>query len=190
MKRAAALVGVAIAGSEAGHLLAYGLRFGAAAQQMQATGSHAYFPLLAKTLLGAAALALIASMVLVGFARIASGRKIDRASAPSLLRLLAVLYTLQLAFFIAQEALEGNRAGDLFLWGLVGQLPVALAAAVAVRWLFASLGPAVASIVHPLELVLNLGSALLPLVPAPRPALVAARPLRIPISRRGPPPSF
>ena len=190
MKRAAALIGVAVAGSQAGHLLAYGLRFGAAAQQVQTTGSHAYFPLLAKTLLGAAALALIASIFLVGFARIASGRKVDRASAPSLLRLLAVLYTLQLAIFMAQEALEGSRAGDLFLWGLFGQLPVALAAAVAVRWLCASLRPALASIFHASELALNLGSALLPLAPAPRPALVAARRLRIPISRRGPPPSF
>lgn len=157
---------------------------------MQSSGSHAYFPLLAKTFLGAAAMALIASMVLVGFARIASGRKIERASVSSLLRLLAVLYTLQLAIFIAQEALEGSRVGDVFLWGLVGQLPVALAAAVAVRWLFASLAPALASIVHPRELVLNPGTALLLLGPLPLPALVAARPLRIPISRRGPPLSF
>ena len=146
MKRAAAVLGIAIAGSQAGHLLAYELRFGEAAQQMQSTGAHAYFPMLAKTSLGAAALLLIGSLLLIGFARIATGRRLDSSAAPSLLRLLAALYTLQLGLFITQELIEGSPAGDLLLWGLMGQLPVALAGAVALRWLFQRLGPALAQL--------------------------------------------
>jgi hypothetical protein len=134
VKRFAAVVGMAIAGSQAGHLLAYELRFGPAAQQLQTVGVHAYFPLLLKTLLGAVALALIASLFLVGLAGVATGRKLEPGSAPSVLRLLAALYTLQLTFFFVQETVEGSPAGAIFLWGLVGQLPVALLGAVALRW--------------------------------------------------------
>ena len=156
VRRTAAAVGLAIAGSQAGHLLAYELRFGAAAPHLQSIGAHAYFPLLVKTIFGAGALALIASLLLLGFARLASGRKIEKQSAPSLLRLLAVLYTLQLVFFIGQETLEGSSAGDLYLWGLLAQLPVALAGAVALRWLFAELGPALAELSVQLRPVLRL----------------------------------
>src|SRR5438270_11760378 len=38
--RVPALAGLAVAGAQAGHLLAYDLRFGAAAQHVQATGVH------------------------------------------------------------------------------------------------------------------------------------------------------
>lgn len=142
MKRAAAVLGIAVAGSQAGHLLAYELRFGPAAQAVQSSGAHAYFPLVFRTILGAAALAIIASLFLIGVARLATGRRIEPGSTPSLLRLLATLYTLQLLFFLVQETLEGSPAGELFLWGLVGQLPVAFVSAVGVRWLLARLGPA------------------------------------------------
>ena len=56
-KKALAIVGLGALGSQAGHLLAYQLRFGAAAQQVQSSGAHSYFPLLAKTALGVAAIA-------------------------------------------------------------------------------------------------------------------------------------
>ena len=56
MRRALApVLAVGILGSQAGHLLVFQLRFGAAAQQVQSSGAHAYFPALAKTMLGAAA---------------------------------------------------------------------------------------------------------------------------------------
>src|SRR2546421_155814 len=53
----ASVLGVGIVGSQAGHVLAYGLRFGDTAQAIQSSGVHAYFPALAKTAVGAAALA-------------------------------------------------------------------------------------------------------------------------------------
>ena len=131
MRRAVAVLGVAFLASQAGHLLAYELRFGAAAQQLQGSGTHAYFPSMAKTLLGAGAMLLIAALLIIGWARVATGRKIEPESAPSLLRLLAVTYTLQLALFVAQETIEGSRSSEIVLWGFLGQLPVALVGAVA-----------------------------------------------------------
>ena len=120
------------------------MRFGAAAQEVQSTGAHAYFPLVARTLIGGAALTLLGGLLLIGLARVSAGRRLEKASAPSLLRLLAALYTLQLAVFLVQETVEGSPAGQLFLWGLLGQMPVAFAGAAALRWLFARLGPALA----------------------------------------------
>ena len=191
MKRAAAVFGVAVAGSQAGHLLAYELRFGAAAQQMQSAGVHAYFPLLVKTLLGGVALALIASLFLVGVARLATGRKLEPGSAPSLLRLLAALYTLQLAFFFVQETVEGSAAGQIFLWGLVGQLPVALLGALALRWFLGRVTSAIQQLWTRCESALRL----VPYAPAFVVWPVAAdlaqglEPAEA-INLRGPPPSF
>jgi hypothetical protein len=182
---------MAVAGSQAGHLLAYELRFGTAAQQLQSTGAHAYFPTLARTLLGAVALALIASLFLVGFARLATGQRIDRQSTPSLLRLMAAMYTLQLALFVVQETVEGSSVGDLLLWGLLGQLPAALLGAVALRWLLATLGPALASIAMGYEPAIKLYAATVPVAwPTPAAIVVLDDPAAGPITRRGPPPSF
>jgi hypothetical protein len=144
VKRVFAILGFAVLGSQAGHLLAYELRYGAAAQQLQTTGAHAYFPTLAKTVLGAGAMAVIAALLIIGFARLVAGQKVEPHSAPSFLRLLAGLYTVQLALFFTQEMLEGSPASQLMLWGLLGQLPVAAAGALALRWLLARLSPALA----------------------------------------------
>ena len=140
-----------VLGSQAGHLLAYELRFGGAAGRLQSTGVHAYFPALAKTGLGLAALALLAGLLIVGMARAVARKPIAGAPGPSFVRLLAAVYTLQLAFFAAQETAEamlaGAQAGSaplLLLWGAVGQLPVAIAASLAVRWLLVSVRPALA----------------------------------------------
>ncbi len=45
--------------AQAGHLIAYQLEFGAAAQAVQSQGAHAYFPGLAKTSLGLVATATL-----------------------------------------------------------------------------------------------------------------------------------
>lgn len=137
------MIGLAIMGSQAGHLLAYQLRFGAAAQQVQSSGAHAYFPLLAKTSLGAVGAALLAGLFLVGLARVLTGRLSSRTGAgPSYLGLLAMLFTAQLAWFVGQEVGEAALAGSaidsaphLILWGALGQLPVALIGALALGWL-------------------------------------------------------
>jgi len=157
-RRALAVLGIGIAGAQAGHLLAYELRFGVAAPALQSTGAHAYFPALAKTGVGLAALALLSSLLVVAAARIVAGRRVQPGTSPSFVRQLAVLYTIQLACFAGQETAEallgGTRASSaplLILWGTAGQLPVAVAAALALRWLDLRLEPALA--------VLRLGAA-------------------------------
>jgi hypothetical protein len=138
-----AVLGIGLLGSQAGHLLAYQMRFGAAAQQVQSTGAHAYFPLLARTTLGIVATALVASLFVIGLGRVVAGRSSVRAtSRPSFVGLLAVLFTLQLACFAGQEVGEALIAGapvgspaDMLLWGALGQLPVAAIAATALAWI-------------------------------------------------------
>jgi hypothetical protein len=137
-----AVLGLAAFGSQAGHLLAYQLRFGAAAQHVQSTGAHGYFPLLAKTSLGVVGAALLAGILLIGLARVLTGRPSRASAGPSYVGLLAVLFTVQLACFVGQEAGEALLAGSpvesaphLLLWGTLGQLPVAALAAVALGWL-------------------------------------------------------
>src|SRR5260370_17967018 len=89
-----AVLGLGLLGSQAGHLLAYQIRFGASAQQIQSTGAHAYFPLVAKTALGAAAAALIGALLVVGLARILGGRRIRSTTEPSYVSVLAFLFTI------------------------------------------------------------------------------------------------
>jgi hypothetical protein len=141
---ALAVLGVGVVASQAGHLLAYQVRFGGAAQQLQNSGAHAYFPLLAKTTLGAIAAAFVAGLFVIGLARVLTGRsRLQRSSERSSIGLLAALFTIQLACFITQEVAEAMVAGlavdsapHLLLWGTLGQLPVAAAAAVALGWLW------------------------------------------------------
>jgi len=129
--------------AQAGHLIAYQLEFGATAQAVQSQGAHAYFPGLAKTSLGVVAAALLASLLLIGIARFFPGRPVVVTSrGPSYVSLLAVLFTFQLVSFMAQETIESLAAGEavpsalnLILLGSAGQLPVAVIAALALKWL-------------------------------------------------------
>ena len=138
-----AVLGLALLSSQAGHLLAYQLRFGAAAQLVQSSGVHGYFPVVAKTSLGAVGAVLLAGLFLVGLARALTGRLSYRSgTGPSYLRLLAMLFTVQLACFVGQEVGEAALAGSaidsaphLILWGALGQLPVAVVGGIALGWL-------------------------------------------------------
>ena len=138
-----AVAGLAVAGAQAGHLLAYQLRFGPAAEQIQATGAHAYFPTFVKTALGVTAMALIGALLVVAVARVAArGAAARRVAGPSFIGALAALFTLQLVLFMVQELAESLIAGvppagaeALLLWGMVGQLPVAVAGAAVLVWL-------------------------------------------------------
>jgi hypothetical protein len=142
-RRCLLVLGFGAPASQAGHLLAYQLRFGAGALQVQSSGAHAYFPTLAKTGLGLLGMTVLGAALVVGVARVLAGRGLKRdASGPSYLGLLAALYTLQLAVFGGQETAESAVAGmpgasvaTLLLWGTLGQLPIAAAAALALRWL-------------------------------------------------------
>lgn len=194
-RRAVGGLALAAVASQAGHLIAYQARFGAAAQHLQSSGAHAYFPTLARTFAGAAALAVLASLCLVGLAR-ALGRE-ERHKAPPFAGTVAVLFTLQLGLFLVQELVEARVAGlsagsgvELLMWGTIGQLPAAAAAALALRWLVSRVVPAAR--------VLGEVARLAAPVPAPATvlrldAVTDAAPANIacvsvsPLTRRGPP---
>jgi hypothetical protein len=154
LRRSLAVLVIGALGSQAGHLLAYTVRFGAAAGQVQSSGAHAYFPFFAKTSLGIVASALLGGLFLVGLARILSGRRaVSAGTGPSYIALVAALFTIQLVCFAGQEIAEAalvgaptGSAAHLLLWGTLGQLPVAAVAALAVRWLAARLEAAVEDI--------------------------------------------
>lgn len=191
-----ALAGLALGlmASQAGHLLAYQLRFGAAAGQLESTGVHTYFPMLLKTALGLVAAFAMLALIAVGAARLVAGRKLGPAQAPSFLRLVAMLFCLQLACFIVQETIEmaagapSTTAPALLLWGTAGQLPVAALAALALRWLAVRVGPALARLLAPAEPALSLtvyaaAVSAWPALPVP----IAAAHLAADFNRRGPP---
>ena len=152
-KRVWFAVGVAVIAAQAGHLLAYQLRFGVAAHQLQSSGAHLYFPGLVRASLGIAAALVLTCGFVVGLVRMLGGRPIRLDSTPPFLRLFAAMFTTQLAWFAGQEVVEALVAGaplssvaDLLLWGTLGQLPVAVVAAAGLRWLLASFEAAIAEI--------------------------------------------
>jgi hypothetical protein len=185
--------------SQAGHLLTYQLIFGSAAQHLQSAGSHAYFPLLAKTALGTIAAAVLAGMLVVGLSRLASGgTRVAASSQKSFLELVAILFTFQLACFIAQELAEAAIAGTggaaapyLLLWGTLGQLPVAVVAATGLRWLWTRFESAVEDLRAVLSTVRSPGfPALVDVRLWPAAGRVALPPdLAGGLSKRGPPTS-
>lgn len=198
---ALAVVALGLVGSQAGHLLAFQLRFGSAALHLQSSGAHAYFPTLAKTTLGAVAAALVAAIFVIGLARMLAGRpRMKRGSAPKYIELLAALFTIQLVSFIAQEAGEAMLAGaavdsapHLLLWGTLAQLPVAVVAASALGWLWTRFGSAVGD----LRAVLAVApSSQAPVAVAfalwhvPDGALLLSRFAGGSLGKRGPPSSF
>jgi hypothetical protein len=198
---APAVLAVALAGSQAGHLVAFQLRFGSAAQHLQSTGAHAYFPALAKTTAGIFAVAFVAAIFVVGLARVLTQRSRARTTvAPNYLELLAALFTIQLVCFMAQEVGEslvaGTSAGsapDLLLWGTLGQLPVAVVAATALGWLWTRFEPAV----EDLRAVIAVAKARVAPVaisfalwPVADRALLLSRVAGGSLGKRGPPPSL
>jgi hypothetical protein len=150
MKRAWIVLAFGVLAAQAGHLLAYQIRFGVTAQQVQSSGIHSYFPNAVRSSLGIAAALALTALFLIGLARIMSGLSIRPGSAPHYGRLVATLFTVQLLFFAAQEMSEAwvgrtpvASVADLLLWGTLGQLPVALIAAAGLRWLLARFESAV-----------------------------------------------
>jgi hypothetical protein len=96
---------------------------------------------------------LVGGLLIVALARWLSRRPVEAESGPRYLRLLAILFTLQLAAFAVQETAEAMVSGApaasvdvLLLCGTLGQLPIAAVAALALRWLLVRVGPALASV--------------------------------------------
>ena len=184
--------------AQAGHLLTYQVLFGAAAQQVQSSGAHAYFPVLVKTALGTAAAIVLGVLFLAGLSRILRGR-IQQGDSPSFLRLLAALFTIQLAVFAFQESIEAALSGgpaysvdSLLLWGTLGQLPLAALAAFALRFFLVEVVPALAevgSFIEPRQQPLGLTGALAP-IPIPIDEDLFRSRLAIASVRKRGPPSF
>jgi hypothetical protein len=196
LKSGARLVGFGVLLSQLGHLLIYQLQFGLSAHAVQSTGAHTYFPTFAKTGLGLGAGALLASLLVIGAARIAGGgRGPAIGGGPSYVSLLGALFTVQLVFFALQETGEAIAAGTavataphLLLMGSVGQLPVALLAALALKWLLVRFDSATT------ELRVALPAVRMPVAPATLtifasiPLDLASRPVAIAwLAKRGPP---
>lgn len=190
------IVLLGVLAAQAGHLLTYQLLFGAGAQQVQSSGAHAYFPTVIKTVLGATAAITLSALLLVGLARILRGR-IQEGRSPSFLRLLAALFTIQLAVFAAQESVEtalsgvpGTSIDGLLLVGTLGQLPVAVFAAFALRFLLVEVVPALAEVrlrlTAPQQLV-GLVAALTPLPLADFDDLLRSSLVTNSVRKRGPP---
>ena len=199
VKMGAALVGFGALLAQLGHLLVYQLQFGAAALAVQSTQAHAYYPALVKTSLGLVAAAVLVSLLVIGAARLATGGSVRAvAGAPSYVSLLGALFTIQLVVFGLQETVESLAAGTaaataphLLLMGSVGQLPVALLAALALKWLLVKfesaiteLRVALSSIPMPIEPAALAASAWLRLDLLPRPVASAS------LAKRGPPSSL
>ena len=181
--------------SQAGHLVVYQVRYGAAAEQIQSAGVHAYFPTLVKTTFGLCAAFVLLALVATGVARLLAGRRIQDAPGPSLLRVVALLFCLQLSCFVVQETIEmaagapAASAPALLLWGTVGQLPAAAVAALVLRWLVVRVAPAVAELVAPPAPAIRLApqSVVLDEWLAPIAMTVDDRRLSRAFTRRGPP---
>jgi hypothetical protein len=154
LKLGGAMIGFGAVLSQLGHLLVYQLQFGSAALAVQSTGAHSYFPTLVKTSLGLGAAAVLGSLMVISIARfVGRGRGRTVAGGVSYLRLLGALFTIQLVFFALQETIESMAAGSavasaphLLLMGSMGQLPVAMVGALAIKWLLIRFEAAVTEI--------------------------------------------
>jgi hypothetical protein len=151
VKRALPVVLLGAAGSQAGHLLAYEMRYRAAAAAMQSQGAHAYFPATVQVLGGCVGSAGLAALLVIGAARLLGRGGSPRRRSP--MEFLPLLFVLQLGFFAGQETAEALAAGaatpdaaSLILWGAAGQLPAALAGALALAWLGTRVEAAVTSL--------------------------------------------
>jgi hypothetical protein len=172
---------VAVPLAQLGHLVAFGFR-------VSSTGAHWYFPSavsVAGALIGAG---LVAALALLVLASLVSGA-VPRRRPWSFALLFSGLLAAQVTFFLVQEGLEAHTIpGTATLAiGLLSQQPVALVAALALRWLSARLGPALYAIATPRrpQLVV-LGSLLAPAIAVSVVALGPARP-RLAYGQRAPP---
>jgi hypothetical protein len=132
--------------AQVGHLLSYAVRYGGAAGAIQSGGAHAYFPELLKAGLGVLATGLLAALLLIGAGRIILGERLGFERGPGLryADLAVACFCFQLDVYVVQEvaeavvgghALNAQLLATVCAWGVVGQGPLALLAALALRWL-------------------------------------------------------
>jgi len=178
-----------------GHQLAYLLRYGAsAAAQLQAVGSHAYFPRLASFTTSTVALALAAALLVALGVRLTLGRR--SATTPRFGWTLLVLAAVQCGLFTIQETVEAaaiQATPDFLIIALLAfcaQLPVAAVAAWLVSRLHGilALAPEAAGVILALRLPRPVRPIRLRMAPVMI-ASIAGRDLRT-HQRRGPPHSL
>jgi hypothetical protein len=180
---------VALPASEVGHYAAYVARLGPAAAGVQAAGAHAYYLPALQLLLAASGGAVLLALAVVATARALAGIRRDDGptTAWPLLPLVLLLFGVQLGVFVGQELLEGaSPSAGLLLFGVAGQAPVALLAAVALR----SLTATVTAAVRTLRSESSAGRPpRLPVLTGPTPAALeaVAGPARSSLSARAPP---
>ena len=177
-----------------GHQLAYLLRYGSSAAQVQAAGSHAYFPRLASFTTISVALALAAALLVALGVRLTLGRR--SASTPGFGRIFLVVAAVQCVLFAIQETVEAaaiQATPDFLIIALLAfcaQLPVAAVAAWLVSRLYGvlALAPEAARVI----LALRLPQPARPLLLQPRTVRVTGGTSRDPRQhpRRGPPLPF
>jgi hypothetical protein len=138
-----AAIALAFPLSQLGHELAYLVHYGMAGLAIEQHGAHRYFPQILKISgAGLGLVALGALLVLaVDRALFESGcepPRVELSRGEAFVCLLAI----QLQLFLCQELIEMWAVGQPIsvtnvplVWGLVGQLPVALVAALAFSWL-------------------------------------------------------
>jgi hypothetical protein len=142
--------------SQLGHVLAYAARCQACGAQL-GIGIHAYFPNLVLLSGSLVAVGLLGSLLVIGLGRllVGHGLGLQRTRGKPALELLLVLAAVQLQVYLAQEALEMVVAGQALtlgwllstlLWGMAGQLPLAILGAFALRWLSVRLRVAVRAV--------------------------------------------
>jgi hypothetical protein len=172
LKRALLVAGLAIPFAELGHLLAYGVR-------VPSTGSHFYFPTLLQVAGGGLGAGLLTSLAVLALARLLTGT-VRRRRPWSFPLLFAGLLAAQMAVFLVQESLESGSLPQVatVTAGLLGQQPVALVAAIVLRWLSARLAPAARALASMEPDQGSVRGALKPqsrLLPGYQPSLAAAR---------------
>lgn len=145
---AAALLGSLL--SQPGHLAVFMLRYEGHGLALSTQGIHTYLAaVLPLTFAGLGVAALLALLVL-GLGRLALGHALGRARRPGppLLLLFAVVAAVQMLIYAAQETaemaldrsvLDAAALASMLVWGAAGQLPLALLAAMALRWLMVRL---------------------------------------------------
>jgi hypothetical protein len=149
---AAALLGLPL--SQLGHGLAYLARFGGGGLTLQSQGAHGYFPSLVQLSGALTGATVLGSLFVLGLVRLAVGHspgyRLQRRQP--LIEVLVVLACVQLATYLLQETAEALLSGQplsvgflpaTLLWGAAGQLPLALAAALALSWLSVRLEKAI-----------------------------------------------
>jgi hypothetical protein len=131
--------------SQPGHALGYFAAYGWRSLAIQSHGVHGYFPTAIHFSVGLLVTVLLATASLLGLGRLALGSalglKRERAASP--LELIFVLAVVQFNVYFLQELTEALAAHQFLggawllttLWiGLIGQLPVALLAALLLAW--------------------------------------------------------